>query len=45
MTDEHLRAVVELSKDFKDYLRELHQGDEGKRARSKFERLDEYGQP
>ncbi|KAG8170055.1 hypothetical protein KVR01_000800 [Diaporthe batatas] len=45
VTDEHLRAVVELSKDFKDYLGELHQGDEGKRARSKFERLDEYGQP
>lgn len=43
VTDEHLRAVVELSKDFKDYLNTLHQGDEGKRAERKFDRLGSYG--
>ncbi|KAI1144885.1 P-loop containing nucleoside triphosphate hydrolase protein [Nemania diffusa] len=42
ITDEHLRAVVELSKDFKSYLNELHKGDEGKRAERKYERLDSY---
>ncbi|KAI1659699.1 P-loop containing nucleoside triphosphate hydrolase protein [Daldinia decipiens] len=42
ITDEHLRAVVELSKDFKNYLNELHRGDEGKRAERHFERLDSY---
>lgn len=42
ITDEHLRAVVELSKDFKNYLNELHKGDEGKRAERKYERLDSY---
>ncbi|EMR70898.1 putative aaa family atpase protein [Eutypa lata UCREL1] len=43
VTDEHLRAVVELSKDFKDYLNTLHQGDEGKRAERKFDRLGSHG--
>ncbi|KAI0600021.1 P-loop containing nucleoside triphosphate hydrolase protein [Biscogniauxia sp. FL1348] len=42
ITDEHLRAVVELSRDFKNYLSELHKGDEGKRAERKYERLDSY---
>ncbi|CAJ2501364.1 Uu.00g042170.m01.CDS01 [Anthostomella pinea] len=42
VTDEHLRAVVELSRDFKDYLNELHKGDEAKRAERKYERLDSY---
>lgn len=42
MTDEHLRAVVELSQDFKTYLNELHKGDEAKRAERKYERLDTY---
>ncbi|KAI1383576.1 P-loop containing nucleoside triphosphate hydrolase protein [Hypoxylon trugodes] len=42
VTDEHLRAVVELSRDFKNYLNELHKGDEGKRAERKYERLDSY---
>lgn len=32
LTDEHLREVVELSKDFKDYLFKLHNRDEAKRA-------------
>lgn len=40
LTDEHLRAVVELSKDFKKYLKELHRADEDKRALRRFERLD-----
>ncbi|KAJ9142057.1 ATPase (AAA) domain protein [Pleurostoma richardsiae] len=40
LTDDHLRAVVELSKDFKDYLNNLHKGDEGKRAERRYERLD-----
>ncbi|KAI0802934.1 P-loop containing nucleoside triphosphate hydrolase protein [Xylaria sp. FL0064] len=42
ITDEHLRAVVELSRDFKAYLNELHKGDEAKRAERKYERLDSY---
>lgn len=42
LTDQHLRAVVELSRDFKDYLNELHKGDEGKRAERKRDRLDTY---
>lgn len=40
LTDEHLRAVVELSKDFKDYLKNLHKADEDKRALRRYERLD-----
>ncbi|KAF5522806.1 ATPase family AAA domain-containing protein 3-B [Colletotrichum aenigma] len=40
--DDHLRAVVELSKDFKGYLNELHRRDEGKRAEQRIERLDSY---
>ena len=42
ITDNHLRAVVELSKDFQDYLDELHKGNESKRAERKGERLDTY---
>jgi hypothetical protein len=38
----HLKAVVELSHDFKGYLDELHRGDEAKRAERKYERLDNY---
>ncbi|KAG6354620.1 hypothetical protein INS49_004638 [Diaporthe citri] len=40
LTDEHLRSVVELSRDFKDYLSKLHKGDEEKRALRRYERLD-----
>ncbi|KAJ4410998.1 hypothetical protein N0V82_009102 [Gnomoniopsis sp. IMI 355080] len=40
LTDEHLRAVVELSKNFKDYLKDLHKADEDKRALRRYERLD-----
>jgi hypothetical protein len=42
VTDNHLRAVVELSKDFEDYLSKLHKGDESKRAERKGERLDSF---
>lgn len=42
VTDDHLRAVVELSRDFKTYLGELHRGDEAKRAERNYERLDSY---
>ncbi|KAI7779314.1 Protein MSP1 [Diaporthe eres] len=40
LTDEHLRSVVELSRDFKEYLSKLHKGDEEKRALRRYERLD-----
>ncbi|EFY96203.2 ATPase (AAA) domain protein [Metarhizium robertsii] len=42
LSDTHFRAVLELSKDFKDYLNDLHKGNEGKRAQRKYERLDTY---
>ena len=42
VTENHLRAVVELSKDFQVYLDQLHKGDESKRAERKGERLDNY---
>ena len=45
VTDKHLRAVIELSKDFKDYLDMLHVGDEAKRAARKFERYDDFAGP
>lgn len=40
LTDKHLKSVVEMSRDFKEYLDELHLGDEGKRAERRHERLD-----
>jgi len=40
LTDKHLKAVVEMSRDFKDYLHDLHKGDEEKRAERRHERLD-----
>lgn len=42
LTDEHLRAVVELSKEFKDYVDGLYKGDESKRAARRLERMDDY---
>lgn len=42
VTDAHLKAVVELSADFKRYLSELHSGNESKRAERKYERLDDF---
>lgn len=40
LTDKHLKSVVEMSRDFKEYLNELHKGDEGKRAERRYERLN-----
>ncbi|KAK4227773.1 ATPase [Podospora fimiseda] len=40
VTDTHLRAVVELSRDFKNYLNDLHRGSEAKRAERRQERLE-----
>ncbi|KAK2601174.1 hypothetical protein N8I77_010642 [Diaporthe amygdali] len=42
LTEEHLKSVVELSKDFKNYLDKLHLADESKRALARKERLDTY---
>ncbi|TLS28202.1 hypothetical protein PpBr36_00036 [Pyricularia pennisetigena] len=39
---DHLRSVVELSRDFKSYLKDLHQGDEAKRALRHSERMDSH---
>ena len=42
ITDTHLKAIVDLSANFKKYLNSLHEGDESKRAERKFERLDDF---
>ncbi|KAI1321381.1 P-loop containing nucleoside triphosphate hydrolase protein [Xylariaceae sp. FL0255] len=42
VTDEHLKSVIDLSKDFKGYLSELHGADEAKRAERYLERLDTF---
>lgn len=42
VTDTHLRAVAEFSRDFKDYLQILHKGNEATRAQRKFERNDGF---
>ncbi|KAK7427064.1 hypothetical protein QQZ08_006491 [Neonectria magnoliae] len=41
----HFRSVVELSRDFEDYLKESHRGDESMRAQRKSERLDTFSTP
>lgn len=38
--DHHLRQVMEMSREFKQYLEKLHIGDESKRAEREGERLD-----
>jgi hypothetical protein len=38
VTDDHLRAVVELSADFKKYLKDVHRGDEDKLAERRGDR-------
>lgn len=43
VTEEHFKAVVELSQDFKEYLDELHDKNEADRAAARQERLDNYG--
>ncbi|KAF4954068.1 hypothetical protein FSARC_12235 [Fusarium sarcochroum] len=42
VNDDHFRAVMELSSDFKVYLNELHKKDEAQRAALKHERYDDY---
>ncbi|KAI3399505.1 hypothetical protein diail_6527, partial [Diaporthe ilicicola] len=42
LTEDHLKSVVELSKDFKSYLDTLHLADESKRALARKERLDSF---
>lgn len=38
ITDNHLRAVTQLSGDFKKYLNTLFKGDEDKRAERRYDR-------
>ena len=40
----HIQQIVNMSKEFKDYLRELHRGDEAKRADRQRIRYDEFDQ-
>ena len=42
LKDTHIMQIVRMSKEFKTYLRELHQGDESKRAERQRIRFDEY---
>lgn len=38
LTDKHLRSVVEMSRDFKQYIDDIHQGNEDVRAERRRER-------
>ncbi|KAL8921843.1 MAG: hypothetical protein Q9172_003805 [Xanthocarpia lactea] len=42
LKDTHIMQIVRMSKEFKTYLRELHQGDESKRAERQRIRFDTY---
>ncbi|KAL8827476.1 MAG: hypothetical protein Q9170_007000 [Blastenia crenularia] len=42
LKDTHIMQIVRMSKEFKTYLHELHQGDESKRAERQRIRFDEY---
>ncbi|KAH6695531.1 hypothetical protein F5X68DRAFT_163790 [Plectosphaerella plurivora] len=42
VTEDHFKAVIELSKDFKEYLDELHLKNEEGRAAARHERLDSF---
>ncbi|KAL8792691.1 MAG: hypothetical protein Q9195_004751 [Heterodermia aff. obscurata] len=42
LKDTHIMQIVRMSKEFKTYLQELHQGDESKRAERQRIRFDEY---
>ena len=42
LTDDHLKAVVEMSSAFKRYLKALHKKDESGRAALRQERLDNW---
>ena len=38
----HIQQIVRMSQEFKDYLKELHRGDEAKRAERQRIRYDEF---
>lgn len=40
---DHIRATVQMSKEFQDYLKKLHKGDLSKRASQWGNRYDAYG--
>ena len=42
LKDTHIMQIVRMSKEFKTYLQELHQGNESKRAERQRIRFDEY---
>lgn len=42
LKDTHIMQIVRMSKEFKTYLHELHQGDESKRAERQRMRYDDY---
>ncbi|KAI1854569.1 hypothetical protein JX265_007560 [Neoarthrinium moseri] len=42
VTDAHFKPILEMSQSFKNYLEELHVGDEAKRAERTYARLDGY---
>ena len=42
LKDTHIMQIVRMSKEFKTYLHELHQGDESKRAERQGVRYDNY---
>ena len=42
LKDTHIMQIVRISKEFKTYLHELHQGDESKRAARQGMRYDDY---
>lgn len=42
LKDTHIMQVVQMSKQFRDYLNKLHQGDEGKRAERERLRYDHF---
>ncbi len=42
--ERHIQQIVHMSQEFKDYLKELHHGDEAKRAYQQRNRYDEFDQ-
>ncbi|KAK5110406.1 hypothetical protein LTR85_001270 [Meristemomyces frigidus] len=41
LKEDHIAQVVEMAAEFKEYLDDLHQGNEAKRAERKYQRMDE----
>ena len=44
LRERHIQQIVHMSQEFKDYLKELHHGDEAKRAYQQRNRYDEFDQ-